>query len=71
MRRSPPWRGRPAVTAPDPNYDPVADFIATGSVICDNCGSRVRTRTLESLPPHNCTERARARRAREAEETKQ
>jgi len=59
---------RPTVAVPDPTYDPVADFIETGSVICDNCGSRVHTRTLETLPPHNCTERARARKAREAEE---
>jgi hypothetical protein len=51
------------VAARDPDYDPVDDFIATGSVVCDDCGSRVRTRTLESLPPHNCTERARERRA--------
>jgi hypothetical protein len=43
-------------------YDAEADFRATGSVLCDDCGSRVRPRTLESLPPHNCAERARARR---------
>lgn len=56
------------MAAPDPTYDPVDDFIKTGTVVCDDCGSRVRPRTLESLPPHNCTERAAARRAREAEE---
>ena len=44
------------------DYDPVADFIATGSVLCDDCGTRVRPRTLESLPQHNCAERARQRR---------
>lgn len=50
------------MAARDPDYDPVDDFIKTGSVICDDCGSRVHTRTLESLPPHDCTEQARARR---------
>lgn len=51
------------------DYDAEADFRATGSVLCDGCGSRVRPRTLESLPPHNCTERARLRREDAARET--
>jgi hypothetical protein len=38
-------------------YDAEADFRATGSVLCDDCGTRVRPRTLESLPAHNCAER--------------
>lgn len=41
------------------SYDPEADFAATGSVLCDDCGARVRPRTLESLPPHRCAERQR------------
>lgn len=28
-----------------------------GTVTCDDCGTRVRPETLESLPPHNCTTR--------------
>jgi hypothetical protein len=43
-------------------YDAEADFRATGSVLCGDCGTRVRPETLKSLPSHNCTERARARR---------
>lgn len=43
-------------------YDAEADFRTTGSVLCDDCGTRVQPRTLESLPAHNCSERARARR---------
>ena len=50
------------------DYDPVDDFVATGSVLCDDCGSRVRTQTLESLPPHRCTERRAQRLAARAEE---
>lgn len=50
------------------DYDPVADFAATGSVLCDDCGSRVRPRTLESLPPHNCMERRAQRLAARSEE---
>lgn len=42
---------------PPDDYDPAADFAATGSVLCDDCGTRVRPRTLESLPPHRCAER--------------
>lgn len=37
-----------------PGYDPEADFAANGSVLCDDCGRRVRPRTLESLPEHGC-----------------
>jgi hypothetical protein len=44
-----------------PDYDADADLIATGTVICDSCGSRVRTRTLVSLPEHRCSERQRLR----------
>jgi hypothetical protein len=39
------------------SYDPEADFAATGSVVCDDCGARLRPRTLESLPEHGCVER--------------
>lgn len=42
-------------------YDGEADFIATGTVLCDDCGCRVRPVTLASLPEHNCTERRRQR----------
>ncbi|MER5420365.1 hypothetical protein [Streptosporangium roseum] len=38
------------------DYDAEADFRTTGTVRCADCGTRVRPRTLESLPPHNCIE---------------
>lgn len=37
----------------------------TGLISCSDCGTVVRTKTLETLPPHNCTERQRADRAAE------
>jgi hypothetical protein len=49
-----------------PEYaDAEAEFAATGQVRCDDCGTLVRPRTLESLPPHGCSERQQARRQRE------
>lgn len=42
------------MTADD--YDAEADFAATGTVRCADCSTRVRPRTLASLPPHNCIE---------------
>jgi hypothetical protein len=47
------------MTYSPPDYDPEADFVATGTVICGDCGARVRPKTLESLPPHGCDERRR------------
>lgn len=37
------------------------DWERTGRIPCSDCGTLVRTKTLESLPPHNCTARQRAR----------
>ncbi|MER8002945.1 hypothetical protein [Streptomyces sp. NPDC095613] len=37
----------------------------TGLIPCSDCGTMVRTRTLESLPEHRCIQRQRARRERE------
>ncbi len=48
------------MTAPIPAeaaHDAEKDFVATGAVVCADCGMRVRPRTLESLPPHGCMER--------------
>lgn len=42
-------------------YDGDRDFIRSGTVLCDDCGSRVRPETLASLPEHRCTEKRRAR----------
>ncbi|MET8694744.1 hypothetical protein ABZV65_19625 [Streptomyces bauhiniae] len=42
------------------------DWQRTGRIPCSDCGTRVRTVTLETLPPHNCVQRQRARREREA-----
>lgn len=56
------WNRRRSLDAEE-DYDPAADFAATGTVRCDDCGARVRPRTLESLPEHGCVERQRARRA--------
>ncbi|MFE9461745.1 hypothetical protein [Streptomyces californicus] len=33
------------------------DWYRTGRIPCHDCGTNVRTKTLESLPPHNCTQR--------------
>jgi hypothetical protein len=41
------------------DYDAATDLTETGYVTCDACGHRVRTDSLESLPPHDCAERAR------------
>jgi hypothetical protein len=38
------------------DYDAEADFARTGTVVCDDCGARVRPKTLASLPPHRCIE---------------
>lgn len=64
-----PEKGR-AMSLPPDDYDPVADFVATGSVLCGDCGTRLRPQTLASLPPHGCAERQQANRAatREPEE---
>ncbi|GAA4824290.1 hypothetical protein [Streptomyces ziwulingensis] len=42
------------------------DWERTGRIPCADCGTMVHTRTLETLPAHNCTARQRARREREA-----
>jgi hypothetical protein len=42
------------------------EWLATGYLECSDCGTRVRCANLESLPPHRCTERQRARRAQAA-----
>lgn len=39
------------------------DWYRTGRIPCSDCGTVVRTKTLETLPPHNCTERQLARSA--------
>ena len=42
------------------------DWQHTGIIPCSDCGTRVRTQTLETLPFHNCTQRQRARRESES-----
>ncbi|MFK4122333.1 hypothetical protein [Streptomyces longwoodensis] len=42
------------------------DWYRTGRIQCADCGTSVRTQTLETLPEHRCTERQRARRERKA-----
>lgn len=37
-----------------PGYDPEADYAATGKVLCDDCGTRLRPQTLATLPDHGC-----------------
>ncbi|NJA56736.1 hypothetical protein [Streptomyces sp. NEAU-H3] len=44
------------------------DWCRTGKIRCQDCGTRVHTKTLETLPAHGCTQRQRARREREAAE---
>ncbi|WP_188187522.1 hypothetical protein [Nonomuraea sp. SYSU D8015] len=37
------------------SYDAERDFAMSGSVLCDDCGLRLRPRSLESLPEHACS----------------
>ena len=37
------------------------DWYRTGRIHCADCGTSVRTRTLEALPEHRCIQRRRAR----------
>lgn len=43
------------------------DWCRTGRIPCSDCGFMVRTKTLESLPPHGCTQRQQVKREREAQ----
>lgn len=38
------------------------DWYRTGRIPCSDCGTMVRTETLETLPEHRCAQRQRARR---------
>ncbi|MFE9252900.1 hypothetical protein [Streptomyces sp. NPDC007088] len=40
------------------------DWWRTGKIPCSDCGTVVRTKTLETLPSHGCAQRQRARRER-------
>lgn len=44
-------------------YDPEVDWENSGFAICDSCGCRIKTPTLEQLPEHECTVRQRENRA--------
>jgi hypothetical protein len=37
------------------------DWERTGRIPCSDCGTVLRTKTLETLPSHGCSERQRAR----------
>lgn len=43
-------------------------WMRTGQARCSSCDALVRTTTLVTLPPHGCTERQRAQRARDNEQ---
>lgn len=45
-----------------PGYDAEADFASTGKVLCDDCGTRLRPRTMATLPGHGCGSVQRANR---------
>lgn len=63
-----PGAGPCRLPADDPIHQPSAagaptaeeEWHRTGRVTCADCGTKVRTETLESLPPHRCTERSAA-----------
>lgn len=42
-------------------YDVARDFADNGSVLCDDCGSRLHPHSLESLPEHGCAEKQKTR----------
>lgn len=44
------------------------DWYRTGRIPCHDCGTTVRTKTLETLPEHHCAQRQSARRERQARE---
>ncbi|MFF2383741.1 hypothetical protein [Streptomyces sp. NPDC058108] len=48
--------------------DEEREWLRTGRIPCSDCGTRVRTTTLETLPDHQCSQRQHARREREAVE---
>lgn len=45
------------------DYDAERDFATSGTVVCGDCGTRVKPRTLESLPPHGCADIQASKRA--------
>lgn len=47
------------------------DWQRTGRIRCSDCGTMVRTQTLETLPDHRCTERQRGRRAEHTNPSKE
>ncbi|WP_327066823.1 hypothetical protein [Kitasatospora sp. NBC_01302] len=56
---------------PTPTPDEIAaeesEWMRTGRIRCHDCGARVTTRTLETLPDHQCSRRQQARSEREAQ----
>ncbi|MEU2358605.1 hypothetical protein ABZ599_37535 [Streptomyces misionensis] len=60
------WLEKAAALRAEADQIEVVDWERTGRIQCADCGTMVRTQTLESLPAHRCTERQRARREREA-----
>ncbi|MCX5000968.1 hypothetical protein [Streptomyces longwoodensis] len=60
------WLEKAAALRVEADEAEALDWQRTGRIQCADCGTSVRTQTLESLPEHRCTERQRARREREA-----
>lgn len=60
------WLEKAAALRAEADQIEERDWERTGRIACFDCGTMVRTQTLETLPAHNCTERQHARRDREA-----
>ncbi|WP_121701527.1 hypothetical protein [Streptomyces sp. E5N298] len=60
------WLEKAAALRDEADQQEEREWERTGRIPCSDCGTMVRTETLETLPTHNCTARQRARREREA-----
>lgn len=60
------WLEKAAALRAEADQQEEREWERTGRIPCSDCGTMVRTETLETLPAHNCIVRQRARRQREA-----
>jgi hypothetical protein len=60
------WLEKAAALRAEADQREDREWERTGLIPCSECGTVVRTKTLETLPAHNCNARQRARREREA-----
>ncbi|WP_030188044.1 hypothetical protein [Streptomyces violaceorubidus] len=61
------WLEKAAALRAEADQQEEREWERTGRIPCSDCGTLVRTETLETLPAHNCTAHQRARRHRATE----